>query len=146
APPGLGVVLCWQPQPLSMFSGNVALVNSLSARQLFTDSPNSPPSSVTSPAKLPAAAPLPENELPAILLATSWNGIGGDPFGNSNPSTPLLALPVIALPSSRSAYVATNSTPTPHGASAGVEFAGVGRWLFSAFTLLRTLVRRLIRV
>ena len=58
----------------------------------------------------------------------------------------MLALPVIALPSSRSAYVATNSTPTPHGASAVVEFAGVVRLLFSAITLLRKIVQRLMRV
>src|SRR5947209_8887023 len=115
-----------------MLSGNVALVKWLLTRQLFADSPNTPPSSVTSPAKEPGAVPLSENLLATIRLPTSWNGVGtGDPFGNSKPSTPLLALPAMVLFSTRSPYVATSSTPTPQGASAVVEFPGVVRLLFS---------------
>src|SRR2546423_1858363 len=106
-----------------MSSGNVALVKLLPTRQSFTDSPNTPPSSVTSLAKEPPAVPLPENLLAASLLPTSWNGVGtGDPFGNSKPSTPLLALPVMVFLCSRSPYVPASSTPTPQGASAVVEF------------------------
>src|SRR5437879_5130663 len=129
-----------------MFSGNVALVKRLPTRQLFTDSPNTPPSSVTSPARVPAAAPLFANLFPAILLPTSWNGIGGDPFSNSKPSTPLFALPVMVLSCTKSPYVATSSMPTPQGASAVVEFPGVVRLLFSAITLSRKIVQCLIRV
>src|SRR5207302_4009595 len=129
-----------------MPSGNVALVKWLPTRQLFTDSPNTPHSSVAAPAKEPPRGPLPENLLAAILLPTSWNGIGGDPFGNSKPSTPLLALPVMVLLCSRSPYGATSSTPTPHGAAAVVEFPGVVRLLFSPITLFRKIVQCLIRV
>src|SRR5437016_1487234 len=121
-----------------MFAGNVAAVKLLFDTQLFTDSPvsgvlNMPPSSVTSPANALPDVPLPVNLLFEILFPENWKNVGtGSPLGNSNPSTPLLALPAMTLFSTRSAYTPGISTPTPHGASAVVELAGVVRLLFSS--------------
>ena len=99
----------WQPHPFWMFSGNVAAVKLLPDRQLFTEPPfsgvsNTPPSSVTSPANVPPAVPLPVNLLLAILFPASWKSVGtGSPLGNSKPRTPLLALLLIVLFSTPSA-------------------------------------------
>src|ERR1700757_3295017 len=99
-----------------------------------------------SPANDASEVPLPENVLPAILLPDSWKNVGPGPFGNSKPSTPSLALFVMALCSMRSAYAGMSSTPTPHGAGAVVWLPGVARLLVSVKRLLRKIVQRAIFV
>src|SRR5438067_160978 len=101
---------------------------------------------MTSPAAASPFAPLLVNTLSTTALPENWKyivlGVVGNGSGFSKPVRPLLGLPVIVLPSIRSAYVPISTKPLPHGTSAAVEFAGAVKLSFDATTLFRKIVQR----